>query len=128
MFTPEEVVCNLMKGAGPLAALVAQRIYPQVNTQEPVVPFVVYQRSGLEKQAKLGGPAKTGKALVDVTTYGHTEAEYQQAAAEVVTALDGKRDAANGVQGIFHVDSQSGATEDGYRYMKHTFAVWHTQP
>jgi hypothetical protein len=127
MTTPEEVVSAKLKAFAPLTALVAQRIYPQVSTQEPIVPLVVYGRAGEEKQPKLSGPQKTAKVLIDVTTYGHTEAEYQAAATEVVNALDGQNDRANGVQAIFHVDSNADATEDGFRFMKHTFAVWHTR-
>jgi hypothetical protein len=122
--TPEEMVYGLLTGHAPLTALVADRITPQVNTQEPTVPFVVYERSGIEKQPKLDGKATQVKVLVDVSTYARTEAEYQNAAAEVVNALDGKNARAQGLLAAFHVDSQAGTTEDGFRFMRHTFACW----
>ena len=127
MGTPEEAVRGLLIAHTPLAQLVGDRITPQINTDEPVYPLVIYERSGQEKQPKLNGAQKTSKVLIDVTTYADTEAACGAAAIETVSALNGKRDTTRKVQGIFHTDSQSGLTEDGKRFMQHTFAVWHTE-
>ena len=127
MGTPEEAVRGLLMAHTPLIELVGERITPQINTDEPVFPLITYERSGLEKQPKLGGAQKTSKVLVDVTTYADTEAACGAVAIETVNALNGKRDLTQKVMGIFHADSQAGLTEDGKRFMQHTFAVWHTE-
>lgn len=129
MATPEEMLRGRMAGYAPLTDLVGQRIYPQMSTQEPTYPLAIYERAGEERQPKISGASNTSKVLIDVTTYGRTEAEYQAPAAQVVNALNQWSDRANGVQGVFHVDSNAGVTEDGLaRWMKHTFAVWFTAP
>lgn len=125
--TAEEVVCARLKAWTNLTNVVGQRVYPQMSTQEPTFPLVIYERSGEDRSPNLNpGPNKTSKITIDVTTYGRTESDIQVPAGEVVNALNQFSDRPNGAMGIFHVDSSSGVTEEGYRYLKHSFAVWFT--
>lgn len=130
--TPEIAVVAKIKGG---ATTAGSRVYPQVNTQEPVLPLVIVSRSGANGTARLNGSSAALKAYtVAVDCYATSQALAVALAAQVLALLapDGTpwRDLANGVQGCFFEDSteevMSDESKDTPRVQRLTFTVWHT--
>lgn len=134
-----------MSAATPEIALVAKlkagstdagaRIYPQINTQGPVLPLVIVTRQSVEGGARLNGSSRALKQyMIEVDCYASSQAGAMNLAAQVLVILapDGSpwRDLPNGVQGCFFVDSGEQVvddeTKDTPRLVRETYTVWHT--
>jgi hypothetical protein len=123
--TMESAIVHRLKTWNPLTQLVGPRVYPQATTQDPTPPSVVLQRVGAESGANLDGAAgRPRKYLVRVDSMGRTESEVNPVAASVVDALNAWQDTASGIEGAFHVDSDTTILDDTTRLVSHTFAVW----
>jgi hypothetical protein len=130
--TPEIAIVQRLK-AGATAA--GARVYPEVNTPEPVYPFITVTRLGAEGKPKLSGQSgKLKPFTIQVDHYAAGKAEMTSLAAEVRALLapedgDPWRDPGNGVQGCFYQDSsdESLPTEsaDTLRSVREIYLVWH---
>lgn len=128
--TVEVALVAKLKATPAVTNLVAGRIYPQLNTQEPTFPLIVYTILGSEGGQRLSGSSHAlRKWTVQVDCYAATEAAAGALAKAVRDALapDGSPwvSAADGVQGCFFVDSSEDFTEDGIRFQSETFDIWH---
>lgn len=129
--TVEIAVTAKLKATGAITALVSTRVFPQLDTQEPALPSIVYSVLGSEGGKRLSGAANAlRKWVIRIDCYADTEIAADALAKAVRDALtpDGSpwTDSANGVQGCFFVDSAEDFTEDGVRVRQETFEVWHT--
>lgn len=84
-------VDNLLKAAGGLVALVADRIYPDVMPDAPVFPSVTYQKlgGGSERGAQID-PALMN-ASFQISSWAKSRAQASRIAGEVRKAMDRKR-------------------------------------
>ena len=111
-------------------AAVSGRVFPQLNTQEPEFPELVYTLLGAEPTAKLSNGSGSLKAhTVRVECYAATETAaiaLGKLVREALTPANGSpwRDLTAGVLGCFHVDSSQDFTEDGVRFHSETFSIW----
>jgi hypothetical protein len=112
-----------------VTALVGARIYPQLNTQEPTFPQLVYTVLGAEGQSRLNGASQLKRWTVRIDCYAETEIGANALAKVVREALAPDStpwtDSTNGVQGAFWEDGVTEFTEDGIRVQGETFGVWH---
>jgi hypothetical protein len=84
-------ILGLLQASGDLAALVGDRIYPDVMDEPPVYPSVTFQKMG--GAGALGAIANPGlmRATFQVSTWAASRHEAAQIAALVRKALDRKR-------------------------------------
>lgn len=129
--TPEIALVAKLKATAGITAVTGQRIYTQLNTQEPTLPLVIVTKIGAEGMRRLSGASNALRSnVMRVDCYADTEVAAGALGKLVRDALcpDGTpwTDATNGVQGCFFSDSVGDATEDGLRFQSETFTVWHS--
>lgn len=125
----EDAICVKLKATGLVQAIVGTRVYPQLTTQEPTFPQVVYSKIGTETGAKLKSGTSDLKAhTIRVDCYAETEAGALTLGKAVRDLLTPEatpwRDLTVGVHGCFHADSAQDYTEDGLRFQSEIFTVW----
>jgi hypothetical protein len=82
---------GLLNQAAGLAALVADRIYPDVMLESPVFPSVTYQRmDGSSERGALSDPPLKS-AVFQVSAWAKSRAEARAIAAQIRVALSRKR-------------------------------------
>lgn len=131
--TPEIAVVAKLKGGSTAAST---RVYPQVNTPEPVLPLVTVARQGAANgSTRIDGSSSGLKPYtVEVAHYAATQAAAVALAKQTrdLLAPDGSpwRDLTNGVQGCFFLDSSEEVvgdeSKDTPRCVRETYQVWHT--
>lgn len=126
--TVEAALTAKLKATTAVFTAVGGRIYPQLNTQEPEFPQIVYTKIGADTPVKLGGNGGLKAWLVRVECYAETEVAAGALGKLVRDAItpDGTpwRDTGAGVFGCFHNDSAQDFTEDGVRFQTETFTIW----
>jgi hypothetical protein len=112
-----------LNGAAGLAALVKDRIYPDVMPDSPIYPAVTYQQlSGSSARGAVADPPLK-KALFQVSTWAKSRLDAVTIAAQVRMALDRLRKAqAGGVQvdDCFFDSSVDAFDPDTKTYAVHT--------
>lgn len=127
--TPEIAVVARLKAATQTAA--GSRVFPQVDTQEAVLPAIIVTRLGADGGARLSGKGRGLKEYtVRVDCYAATQAAAAALGREVRARLhpeDGPPwvSADDGVKGCFFADSTEEVTDDGYRVSQETYRVFH---
>jgi hypothetical protein len=120
-----------LKATTAITNVVGQRIYPQLNTQEPEFPEIVYTILGSENTPTVKtGSSSLKRWVVRVDCYAATEIAASALGKLVRDALTPSSgtpwtDSGNGVAGCFHEDSTADYTEDGIRFQGETFGIWH---
>lgn len=127
--TPEEALYAKLAGTSTVNDAVGGRINPQVNTQEPALPLIVFKRVGGAPQPTLDGVGGLARYVFQIDVYAETES----GAAEVAAAVDaaimpaaGWRDTSEGVYGTFPDDTSVDTTDDPYRLWTRTVGIWFT--
>lgn len=129
--TPGIAVCAKLKATTAVNTAVAGRVFPQLDTQEPGFPQIVYTVLGADAGKTLNrGGSRLKRYTVRIDCYAETELEAGALAKLVKDALAPETgaawsDSASGVQGAFHEDTVTEFTEDGIRVQGETFGVWH---
>lgn len=125
--TPEAALYAKLAGTAAVNDAVGGRITPQLNTQEPTYPLILYRRVGGVSTPTLSGPGSLGRYLFELAVYAETEAH----AAAVVVAVEaalfpagGWRDVANGVHGVFPDDSAADHTDEPRRQWSRLIGIW----
>lgn len=130
--TAEIAVVAKLKGGSTDAGT---RVYPQVNTQEPNLPFVTVTRQGTNTGNRLSGKrAALAAVTIEVACYAATQAGAVNLAKQVrdLLAPTGAPwvDPTNGVQGCFYQDGAEEVvgdeSKDTPRLVRETYLVYHT--
>lgn len=89
--SPERVLYRRLVTSPLFAAVAGFRVYPMLAPASAAVPFVVYERTGIERNATLGAVGAVGVPLVTVglTIYGVSYAECRELADICRDSLDG---------------------------------------
>lgn len=129
--SPGIAVVTKLKATAAVTAVVSGRIFPQLNTQEPDSPQIVYTVLGAETPSTLAGANRALKRYtLRLDCFAETEVAAGALGKLVREALtpDGTpwTDSGDGVQGCFHQDTLTDFTEDGFRFQSETFDLWHT--
>lgn len=119
----EAAVAAKLKATAAVTAVVAGRVYPQLDTQEAAFPQIVYTKLGADDAAGLGGSSGLPAYTVRVDCYAETELAAVALGLLVRAALDGWQDKAAGVHGGFFLDSVGEVTETGVRFQGETFTI-----
>lgn len=123
----DAVIARIKSGA----SSAADRVYPQMNTQEPETPLVIVTVLGGEGRTTLKGQSRGVKPnTLQVESYGATQDEADALAAEIRALLTPNnqpwRDRSEGVQGCFFEDTADATTADGLRVVQETYRVMHS--
>ncbi|AMV23418.1 hypothetical protein VT84_03345 [Gemmata sp. SH-PL17] len=124
------VVAKLKAGA----TAAEDRVNPQVNTSEPVLPFITVTRQGVQPRSGLDGRTRALLAVtIGVECYATTQKRARELSTQVRALLAPEngpwRDLDNGVQGCFWQDCTEeiadDAAQDTPRLWRDTYLVWH---
>lgn len=95
--TLEEAIVERLTGYAPLAALVADRVYPLMLPQDVAWPAITYQRISGVSDHHLGGPSGLTETRLQVDVWSQVRdgvdahLEARRVALQVKAALDGFR-------------------------------------
>lgn len=118
----ENTIYARLKEFAPLIAVVEDRIFPTVPTEDVGnAAFIVYTITGSEPQVHTQGVSSLTRYSLDVDAWGLTLNTIQQALAATKEALHGYRGGA--IQGSFLTSQQTQPEEDGFHGTQ-TFDVW----
>jgi hypothetical protein len=109
--SPEQVVKHRIETAPALARLLAFRVYPIMAPVSAALPFVIYQRSVIERNQTLSVPVGVPRVSVQVDTYAATYEAAREIADAMRANLDGWTGSAYGVD-VKHVALES--ERDGF--------------
>lgn len=87
--SPEAVLRAALADSPAFAILAGSRIYPTLAPADTALPFVVWRRTGIEREQTLGNPMGTPKVTVDYEIYGTTYESARTVADTMRTILDG---------------------------------------
>lgn len=122
---PEEPLVERLKADATLDGLVGGRVWPRWSVQDPDDPLIVCRRESAERSKRLDGSSSLGKYTVRLECYAATEAATHAPLAAAWAALDGWRDHAKGVQGVFHEDDDTGEDDaSGLKFTARILTVW----
>lgn len=98
--SPERVLYRRLITSPLFAARGGFRVYPMLAPASAAVPFVVYERTGIERNATLGAVGAVGVPLVTVslTIYGVSYAECRELADICRDSLDGWAGTSYGIE------------------------------
>lgn len=127
---PIAVVARLKEAT----AVAGGRVYPQTNTPEGDLPFVLVTQQATSNGSRLSGKRAALTAVtIEVACYAATQAAAVALAADVRAKLAPTgapwTDSANGVQGCFYQDGseeRNGSEQDTERVVRETYLVWHS--
>jgi uncharacterized protein (DUF2342 family) len=129
--TVGEAVNAKLRATAAVTAVAGTRITPQLNTQEPDYPQIVYQVIGSDSPATVkAGSGKMKAWTVRVDCYAETEAgavALGKIVRDTLTPADPLSpwvDSGAGVIGCFHVDGSTDFTEEALRFASETFLIW----
>lgn len=97
MATIQEALVSVLEGSAAVAALVGDRIYPEVAEQGAPLPRVTYQRVSALRSWDMGGPSGLVESRFQFDAWGDTYARMVQLVEAIRTALDGFAGAPLGV-------------------------------
>lgn len=109
--SPEQVVKHQIETSPTLARLIGFRVYPIVAPVSAALPFVIYQRSAIERNQTLSVPVGVPRVSVQVDTYAATYEQAREIADALRQNLDGWTGSAYGVE-VKHVALES--ERDGF--------------
>ena len=109
--TIEESMVAYLATVTAVTTLVGTRVYPCALPQDPVLPAVVYQRTGATRDRSGSGPTNLVEATYMLTVWGETYSSAKAVARVVRDALDGAAGPWSGVElGLAQADD----TRDDY--------------
>ena len=96
--SPEQVVKYRIETSPVLARLVGFRVFPIMAPVSAQLPFVLYQRSTIERSQTLSVPMGVPRVSVQLDTYAATYEEAREIADALRANLDGWTGSAYGVE------------------------------
>lgn len=109
--SPEQVVKHRIETTPDLARLVGLRVYPVLAPASAALPFVIYQRSQIERSQTLSRPMGVPRVSVQLDVYAATYEQAREIADALRANLDGWAGSAYGVS-VKHVALES--ERDGF--------------
>lgn len=98
--SPEQVLYRSLVCDPMVARLIGFRVFPLLAPASADVPFVVYERTTVERNATLGSIASVGvpRVTIQFTFYGVTYAACRELADSVRSVLDGRGETSYGTE------------------------------
>lgn len=95
--SPEQAVKHRIESSPALAQLVGFRVFPIIAPVSAQLPFILYQRSTIERSQTLSVPTGVPRVGMQIDTYAATYEEARQIADALRANLDGSSFSAYGV-------------------------------
>jgi len=89
MKSPESVLMRALLASPSVARLVGRQIYALLAPQSASYPFVVYSRTGADREQTLAEPLGVPTLSLDFAVYGQTYEQAREAADAIRATLDG---------------------------------------
>ena len=96
--SPEQAVKHRIETSPVLARLVGFRVFPIIAPVSAQLPFILYQRSTIERNQTLSVPAGVPRVSMQIDTYAATYEEAREIADALRANLDGWTGSAYGVE------------------------------
>jgi hypothetical protein len=96
--SPEQVIKHQIETSPSLALLVGFRVYPIIAPVSASLPFLVYQRSVIERNQTLSVPVGVPRVSLQLDTYAATYEQGREIADALRANLDGWGGSAYGVE------------------------------
>jgi hypothetical protein len=88
MKSPEAAIRNVLIADDDARALFEERIYPVIAPMSATYPFVIYKRTGIQRESTINGPMGTPTVNLDITVIDATYEAARQAADTIRSILD----------------------------------------
>ena len=88
MKSPEAAIRNILIADDDSCALFGERIYPVIAPMSATYPFVLYKRTGIQRESTINGPMGTPTVNLDITVIDATYEAARQAADTIRSILD----------------------------------------
>lgn len=88
MKSPEAAIRNLLISNDDARALFEERIYPVIAPMSATYPFVIYKRTGIQRESTVNGPMGTPTVNLDMTVIDATYESARFAADTIRLILD----------------------------------------
>lgn len=88
MKSPEAAIRNVLIADDDARALFEERIYPVIAPMSATYPFVIYKRTGIQRESTINGPMGTPTVNLDITVIDATYEAARQAADTIRGILD----------------------------------------
>lgn len=95
--SPEQAVKHRIESSPALARLVGFRVFPIIAPVSAQLPFILYQRSTIERNQTLSVPVGVPRVAMQIDTYAATYEEAREIADALRANLDGWTGSAYGV-------------------------------
>ena len=95
--SPEQTVKHRIESSPVLARLVGFRVFPIIAPVSAQLPFILYQRSTIERNQTLSVPVGVPRVAMQIDTYAATYEEAREIADAIRANLDGWTGSAYGV-------------------------------
>lgn len=88
MKSPEAAIRNVLIANDEARKLFGERIYPVIAPMSAVYPFVLYKRTGIQRESTINGPMGTPTVNLDITVIDATYESARLAADTIRHILD----------------------------------------
>jgi hypothetical protein len=123
--TPSEALSTRLRAYAGVTALVSQRSYPVIPTEDPTWPYNAIRVESGGGMTTLAGRSKTQRYVMVVSAYATTQAGAAALTKQNVLALHGYQNRADNVERCLALDDRNeDALEDGSFVMEQSFALW----
>jgi hypothetical protein len=89
MKAPERLVADALVAAPAVAELIGDRVYPVIAPASAAIPFVVWRRQAVQRDATLSGPSGVATVTLAVDMYATTYEGVRELADRCRAVLDG---------------------------------------
>jgi hypothetical protein len=89
MKAPERLVADALVAAPAVAELIGDRVYPVIAPASAAIPFVVWRRQAVQRDATLSGPSGVATVTLAVDMYATTYEGVRELADRCRQTLDG---------------------------------------
>jgi hypothetical protein len=89
MKSPEAVLRTALVGNTAVATLVGTRVFPVIAPATATLPFVVWRRTGIQREQTLGNPMGMPRVTLEYQIYGVTYDQTREVADAMRGVLDG---------------------------------------
>lgn len=129
----ERAIVEYLRGVPALAALVGDRISPQVVAQQTPLPALTYERPGTDHDEIATGSSGLAAAIVRLTAWAETTLEARAVSEAVRLAMQGQRHTTWGEVSIGGVEFITGDgdgidLDTGWRFVACDYEVWFYEP
>jgi hypothetical protein len=86
---PEKLLADVLRASPAVAEILGDRVYPVIAPASAAIPFLVWRRQAVQREATLGGPSGIANVTLAFDMYAETYEAVRDLADRCRAALDG---------------------------------------